>query len=380
MRDLTTGFGRRLRRAASDERGAVMILAALLLGFGVLLGVAALVIDVGRLYQERAELQDGADAAAIGVAKSCALGACDPAVATGYADGNASSLTGGTAGVPMICGSGGMGLCPASTGATIDCPDPPPGSTNYVDVHTATQTAGGSTLLPPIFAETLLGNSGYQGAAVHACAQAEWGPPAAATTPAVTISACEWDQATQQGTSFPAAPPYPPNQPPALSADQVLTPNSGNGTGCATEPGGADGPGSFGWVAHPRGNCTVSTSTTGPSFSGRTQAFASNSCLVLLQSAQQNQKPILVPVYTSATGPTGRLSFALQGFADFVVTGYHLLGPDGSYADESDWVDPANDCQGANSCLNGYFVHGVVPFTGSFGATDLGVYSIDLTG
>src|SRR5690348_9089779 len=136
MRDLTTGFGRRLRRAASDERGAVMILAALLLGFGVLLGVAALVIDVGRLYQERAELQDGADAAAIGVAKSCALGACDPAVATGYADGNASSLTGGTAGVSMICGSGGMGLCPASTGATIDCPDPPPGSTNYVDVHT----------------------------------------------------------------------------------------------------------------------------------------------------------------------------------------------------------------------------------------------------
>ena len=91
-----------------------MILVAILLGFGVLLGMAALVIDVGRLYQERAELQNGADAAAIGVAKSCALGACTPAVAVSYADANASQLTGGTAGVALICGSDGMRFAPAA--------------------------------------------------------------------------------------------------------------------------------------------------------------------------------------------------------------------------------------------------------------------------
>ena len=374
MRDLITGFRRRLQRAASDERGAVMILAALLLGFGVLLGVAALVIDVGRLYQERAELQDGADAAAIGVAKSCALGACNPAVAVSYADANASQLTGGTAGAPLICGSGGMGLCPDSTGAMTDCPDSPPAATNYVDVHTATQTAGGSTLLPPIFAETLLGNSGYQGTTVHACAQAEWGPPAAATTPAVTISACAWDQATQQGASFPAPPPYPPNPPPAPSADQVLTQNSGNGTGCATEPAGADGPGSFGWVSHPGGDCTFPVS--GPTFPVRTGNAVSGPCVQILQTAQQNRAPILVPVYVTTDGAT----YTLLGFADFVVTGYNLLGSDGGDVDASDWLDPANDCSGTNYCLNGYFVQGVVPFTGSFGTTDLGVYSIDLTG
>jgi Putative Flp pilus-assembly TadE/G-like len=374
MRDLITRFGQRLRRAGADERGAVVILVALLLGFGVLLGMAALVIDVGRIYQERGELQDGADAAAIGVAKSCALGACNPAVAVSYADANASSLTGGTAAAPLICGSDGMALCPGSTGAMIDCPDPPPGGANYVDVHTATQTAGGSTLLPPVFAETLLGNSGYRGTTVHACAQAQWGPPAAATTPAVTVSACEWDQATQQGASFPATPPYPPNQPPAPSADQVLTLTPGNGTGCATEPGGADGPGSFGWVAHPRGNCTAPIS--GPSFPARMRTSVSFSCLLLLQNAQQNQAPILVPVYVSESGNT----YTLLGFADFVVTGYHLLGFDGEYFDAPDWLDSTNDCQGTRSCLNGYFVHGVVPFTGSFGSTDLGVYSIDLTG
>src|SRR5690348_7586731 len=374
MRDLITGFRRRLQRAASDERGAVMILAALLLGFGVLLGVAALVIDVGRLYQERAELQDGADAAAIGVAKSCALGACNPAVAVSYADANASQLTGGTAGAPLICGSGGMGLCPDSTGAMTDCPDSPPAGTNYVDVHTATQTAGGSTLLPPVFAETLLGNSGYQGTTVHACAQAEWGPPAAATTPAITISACEWDQATQQGASFPAAPPYPPNQPPPSSADQVLTQNSGNGTGCASEPAGADGPGSFGWVSHPGGDCTFPVS--GPTFPVRTGNAVSDPCVQILQTAQQNRAPIPVPVYVSTDGAT----YTLLGFADFVVTGYNLLGSNGGDVDASDWLDSSNDCSGTNYCLNGYFVQGVVPFTGSFGTTALGVYSIDLTG
>jgi Flp pilus assembly protein TadG len=61
----------RLRR---DERGVVAVIVAILLGAGVLTGMVALVLDVGQIYQERAELQNGADAAALGVAKSCALG------------------------------------------------------------------------------------------------------------------------------------------------------------------------------------------------------------------------------------------------------------------------------------------------------------------
>jgi hypothetical protein len=97
---------------------------------------------------------------------------------------------------------------------------------------------------------------------------------------------------------------------------------------------------------------------------------------LILQNSQQNQVPILVPVYVAKNGAT----YTLMGFADFVVTGYHLLGFDGSYVDAPDWLAPANACQGTNYCLNGYFVQGVIPFTGSFGTTDLGVYSIDLTG
>ena len=100
MRNLIASLaGRITRQVRRDERGAIGIIVAALLGFGVLTGMGALVVDVGQLYQERAELQNGADAAALGVAKSCALGACDPSVAGTFADANASNLTGGSAGV-----------------------------------------------------------------------------------------------------------------------------------------------------------------------------------------------------------------------------------------------------------------------------------------
>ena len=383
MASLVRGILRRIRH---DERGAIAIVVAVLLGCGVLTGMAAMVVDVAQLYQERAELQNGADAAAIGVAKSCALGMCDQAdaqqAAQREANGNASQLTGRTEGVGLICGACALGACPASTGTPTDCPPPPPAGTNYVEVHTHTLTAGGSTLLPPVFAATILGNTGYQGTTVDACAQAEWGaPPPAATTVALTISACEWDQATQQGASFPAGPPYPPDPVPAASSDEVLMLNSAGsvGTGCSTELPPADGPGTFSWVAHARGNCTVPIS--GPSFVGRTRTPPSASCQQVLENAQQNQTPILIPIYVSQSGAPGTPSYVLQGFARFVVTGYYMSwnnNMDIFYA--SDWLDPANDCTGAEICLNGYFVQGVIPFTGSFGSTNLGVSVIDLTG
>ena len=371
MRDLTASLTRlvlvRLRR---DERGVIGVLVALLIGGGVLLGMGALVLDVGQLYQERAELQNGADAAALGVAKSCALGACTSSNAGQLADGNASSLTGGTEGVTLVCGSGSLGSCPASTGSLTSCPPQTLAGTNFVEVYTATQTAGGSTLLPPTFATALLGNSSYQGTTVRACAQAVWGAPSAATADALTISACEWDQATQQGTVYAPAPPYSQNPQPAASFDQVLTQNPGNGNGCATEPGGADGPGSFGW-ADAAGDCTLQVS--GSSFPGSPGNSTGPHCFEVLQNAWQNQIPILVPVYVSFDG--GANTFALQGFADFVVTGYNLPG-----FTAQDWLDPANSCQGTDYCVTGYFVQGVIPATGTLSGTYLGASIIELTG
>ncbi|HUB39624.1 MAG TPA: TadE/TadG family type IV pilus assembly protein [Streptosporangiaceae bacterium] len=371
MRDLTASLARlilvRLRR---DERGVIAALVAVLIGSGVLLGMGALVIDVGQLYQERAELQNGADAAALGVAKSCALGACTNDVANQLADGNASSLTGGTEGVTLICGSGSLGSCPAGPGSLTSCPSQPPAGTNFADVYTATRTASGSTLLPPVFATTLMG-SAYQGTTVRACAQAEWGAPSTATAVGLAISACEWDQDTQRGTLFAPAPPYSQNPLPSASFDQQLMLNPGNGAGCATEPAGADGSGNFGWAQAAPGTCTLAI--TGPTFPESTAAVTA-ACQTTLQNAQQNQTAILVPVYVSLNSAVN--TYALKGFADFVVTGYDF-GPGLS---EPDWLDPANTCTGTNDCVTGYFVQGVIPSTGSFAGPSLGAYLIDLTG
>jgi Flp pilus assembly protein TadG len=365
MRDLTARLARRVRRRGGDEQGAIAVLVAILIGSGVLLGMGALVIDVGQLYQERAELQNGADAAAIGVAKTCALGTCNPAVAASYADANASRLTGGTAGVSLVCGSGGVGSCSGSPGIPTYCPAPPAGG-NYVEVATSTRTASGSTLLPPAFATTLLGNSGYQGSTVHACAQAEWGAPVSADVLALTISACEWDQATGNGTLFG---PYPPGLP-SPSLDRVLRPTSGpGGTGCATEPGGADAPGTFGWTAD-SGNCTIDVSGsrygTGPSGTPGTD------CLTAIDQAEDNGTPVFVPIYVSVTSQG---TYTLKGFAAFVITGYNLAG-----VSDSDWLNQQNDCTGSDICINGYFTQAVMPFTGSLGGTNLGVSVINLTG
>lgn len=176
-----------LRLLRRDDRGAVGVLIALLIGSGVLLGMAALVIDVGQIYQNRAELQNGADAAALAIARQCALGTCASgsalATAATFADSNASALTQGTAGVSAVCGSDGLGSCSAYIGSGLtDCPaDPTDDLVNFVDVQTETKLPSGSTLLPPVFGSTLVGNSTYDGTTVKACAQAEWQPGAVVT-------------------------------------------------------------------------------------------------------------------------------------------------------------------------------------------------------
>lgn len=352
-----------------EDRGAIGALVAVLVGGGVLVAMGALVVDVGRLYQERAELQNGADAAALAVAQSCAAGNCTPGIAATYADANSSH---GLQAVDLVCGSGGLGDCPASTGKPTDCP-PPPAAGNYVNVHTSTQTSGG-TVIPSVFARALLGNENYQGTTVYACAQASWGGLSSANTAAFTISACAWDQATAQGTSFAPPPPYPPNALPSPSLDRALSlKGSGTATGCPTEPNGSDGPGIFGWTDDQTGTCGLSV--TSGTYGADPGVSAGQSCKQLLASAQANRTVIYLPVYTSLalTGNNG--TFTLKGFAAFVVTGYHLPG-----FTASDWLNPANDCTRSNECINGYFTQALVSSGGTAGGTDLGLTIVQLSG
>jgi hypothetical protein len=356
-----------LRLLGRDDRGAVGVLVAVLIGGGVLLGMGAVVIDVGSLYSERAQLQNGADAGALGVAKSCAEGTGAPGNAVGYADANSKDRV---SAVDLVCGSGSLGACPASTGKIYDCPKPPAAGTNYVDVHTATQTSGGSSLMPPIFARALLGNANYNGSTVFACAQAEWGPPAAAGGIAVTISACEWDQATANGTNF--APPPPAI--PAQSYDQVLKLHTtASNTGCPTEPAGADAPGNFGWTTDPNNDCV--TPVIGGTYGGNTGTSISTACKTVFNSDWLNHTLVFVPVYVIVGGTGANSSYTLKGFAAFVITGYQLPG-----ANAKDWLNPANSCKGSDKCIEGYFTQGLVPTAGSVGGPNLGADIIVLSG
>ena len=134
-------------RALGDDRGAVAVIAAILLGGGVLLGMAGLVIGTGIRAVTQQQLQDGADAAALAVARSCALGSCDPGLAQRYAQ------AGDPAGqVAAVCGSGIAATCPAGC--------PPPGRRRWADVETTSPPSTpfpGFTLPPGFF-----------------CAQASW--------------------------------------------------------------------------------------------------------------------------------------------------------------------------------------------------------------
>lgn len=335
----------------------------------VLLGLGALVIDVGQLYQERAQLQNGADAAANAVAKSCVDGTCTSSgalsTAVTYAGDNSKS---GVAGVSQVCGSGALGACPASTGAMIDCPSVPPAGTNYVDVHTSTKTSGGGTVIAPVFAKELLGNGSYTGTTVRACAQAEWGGPTAANVISFTISACEWAQATSTGTVYAPPPPAVPSS----SLDQVINLASGGGGGCAFAPTG-DGPGDFGWAADPNGNCTLAVSSG--TFDGKPGASVTPGCKTALAADQAGKTLIYLAVYTSVTGTGASAVYTLKGFAAFVVTGYLLP----SFS-ASDWLNPANNNNCSNTCIDGYFTQGIIPYDSSLGGTYLGAATIRLTG
>ena len=379
MRELMRGLARPLLRLLGrDERGAVGLIVSILIGGGVLLGLGALAIDVGQLYQNRAELQNGADAAALAVADSCALGSCAQGLASQYAVANASRLTGGNAGVDLVCGSGaGMTACPAGGATMVDCPPNPPSGTNYVDVHTSTRTAGGSTLLPPIFARALTGNGSYSGTNVKACAQAEWGNPSAANTIAYTVSACSWYVYTNNGTSFAPPPPYPPNPVPPASYDHILfehgSPNSTTG-GCPQDnASGADGPGNFGWTTDPA-NCSVFIS--GGTYGGSTGTPASKDCQTVIKADQANKTLVYLPVYSSVSGTGANVTYTLLGFAAFVITGYHITG---SFK-ASDWLNPANNCTGNQFCIDGYFTQGLIPSTGGLGGPGLGASIVELTG
>ncbi len=374
MRDLITGLVRpMLRMLGRHERGGVAVLVAVLMGGGVLIGMGALVVDVGQIYQNRAELQNGADAGAFAVAKTCVLGTCDPTVATSEAVSNASALTGHQAGVLLVCGSGTLGACPATTGTTgaiTDCPANPAAGINYVDVHTETKTSGGS-LLPPVFAKTLVGAQNYNGTTVFACAQVEWGAAEQSNSLALTISYCAWSALTSGNQFNTLIPVYLKN-----NNNPTAKPCSG--------PAGSNVPGGFDWLQTTSNTvCTAIidlTTNTTYNNTGNNVSAACKQALVNYVNAYNAGQPITVyiPIFDATSGTGNNATYTIIGLAGFVITGFNNLPGGGSPTSDG----PTNTlCTGSAPCIEGYFKPGIDPVSNDFGTgTNFGAITIKLTG
>lgn len=384
------------RASARGERGAIGVLFGALFGGAVLLGMAAMVVDVGSIYAERAQLQNGADAGALAVAKGCAEGTADCSDSTAsdgtagrYANDNAKDAA---AAVELVCGSDAEGVlaaCPPSTGRMTDCPDAPTDGVNYVDVHTSTRTSGGATLLPSSFAHALAGNADYDGTTVGACARAAWGAPKSGDGLALTISWCEWDEATAGGTDY--APP-PPEEADAsyervLHFHQKASENPEGSEACIAEPSGADIPGGFGWTTPEEDSCTTdfnydegSGETTYDAAPGNT-VTDDPECVAVLAEAWLSRTPVFIPVYQGTPeGGGANGQYTLHEPAAFVITGYYLGGP----VKKAVWLPGSSllgayPCGGSDRCISGYFT--TAPTSGDPGSSPgSGVTAARLTG
>ena len=186
----------RLRRWStrqSGDDGLIAIIGALVIAGGLMIGMLAMTVDVGRLFVERRALQNGADAAALALADDCARGqsACTsgaPAVtrATAFANANAAD---GTSQVTAVCGTAPLPACAGLRAHAWECQSPPV-SSSYVRVRTATREQDGTSVVPPVFSDAM---SGGAGTGLWACAQAAWGSArTAGSVVPFAISVCDY--------------------------------------------------------------------------------------------------------------------------------------------------------------------------------------------
>ncbi|MEJ1113109.1 Tad domain-containing protein [Paenarthrobacter sp. CCNWLY172] len=302
---------------SNDERGATTVVVAGLMV--VLLGFAALAVDVGAMYAEKAQLQNGADAAALAIATDCANGNCGNSSATGdsFANNNAND---------------------ASSGAAVSFP-----STNTVRVVTNARDAEtGANSFSLFFAQAL----GNETAQIGAVAEASWGAPSSATTLPWTVSECVFKKylSPAQLASLNSTGNFTGDPTPTHLLLRYDT-NAPTVPGCAVQNGYQ--PGGFGWLVTDSGCSTdidLDATVNGQTGNHFPNAAACDAALSTIMD-----EPALIPLFKTATGNGSNAKYTLVGFAAFQVTGYKFSGSGAV-------LDPlAPSCTGNCRGLQGFF-------------------------
>ena len=287
----------------SSEAGAVVLFVVVFMV--VLVGVGAIVIDLGALLHERRQLQNGADAAAFAVAIDCAHGACvaPSSTAATYASSNAAD---GFSAVDELCGRG-PGL--------IACAVQPPhttGPVGYVKVTTSTLNKPGSASLHSVhFLLSPLLNVARVDQTVHATAVVAWGTPSTALTIPLLLSKCIFDPTwfgADGAVNFPVTPIRI-----SLNESQAC---------------GSGWPSGFDFIADPSGSCSLQrvTITGGSAALPAGQEGNLPQCRSVIKQTYELGKTLTVPVMYSRTKAGAGSEYFVDGFASIVLCGYAIGG------------------------------------------------------
>lgn len=256
---------RRLIRPASRQRGATAVIVAI--SMMAMLGFAAVAIDLGGAYSEHQQLQNGADAGALAIAQSCALGDC---VDSSDKYAKANKLDGRATG-------------------------------QVVGAITSTVTVETSSVRKNWFGAVI----GIPTSTLTARATAEWGWPSGGVTLPLTFSWCAFYEATggwdDEGKPLSDA----------EAAIHVIEKS-------CTPPAHNEVPGGFGWLTGINCSATVLAGNwvlTDPGNDGST------SCKDFDWTTLQN-KTVLVPIFDQFTGSGSNAMYQIKGLAAFTITGY----------------------------------------------------------
>lgn len=304
---------RRIVQRLRQERGATAALFAVLLI--PLMGCLAISVDVGALYGERAQLQNGADAAALAVATACAkqLPSCatPQQIASNIANQNALD---------------------AST--TTLSPTFPNNQTVTVSVQT--RNPDGSSGVSHPFASLL----GIGSTTVGASATAEWGPVSSGDVLPLALAYCDFADASFDTRILVQ---YDENKP-------------------CKGPTGQPIKGGFGWLDQMQGQCLSHIDLTQqPNVGSDPGLDPPNNCSSMFSTLAG--KTVLIPIYdcshtlnsaNCANGTNGQKGvFHIYSFAAFKITGWKFTGNGNSIMNNPDPLSPA--CTGNCRGVQGYF-------------------------
>ncbi|NEK84625.1 hypothetical protein GCU60_02435 [Blastococcus saxobsidens] len=291
MQRLTAGVRARL----AGERGASAVVLALLMV--PMLGFAAIAVDLGALYAERARLQVAADAAAIAVAQDCSRGNCGDMLATAQQLITLNDPT-GTAGQPVL-------------------------SSDPLSV-TVTGGAPKEHWFAPVI--------GHDSSQVTATATVGWGAPSQGTAVLpLAFSWCAFEKQTGGGIPNDEKPQF------------LRLTKTDDAPECHPQSGN-DIPGGFGFVRTGSAGCGTASQIDGILQSDPGQS-PSGGCTPADFASYLGQT-VLLPIYDEAGGTGSGGWYRVHGYAAFRLTGYSFTGQFRS--------SPA-PCNGNVRCITGHF-------------------------